>query len=64
MAKKKSRRSLVRRIKVTKTGKLIRRTQNMRHLRYNKTKAQIRRMKSVKFIIGPARKKLLKMLGI
>lgn len=64
MAKKKSRRSLVRRIKVTKTGKLIRRTQNMRHLRRRKSKAQIRRMKSVKIVTGATRKKLLKMLGM
>lgn len=62
--KKKIRKSLSRRIKVTKTGKLIRRTQNMRHIRRRKSKAQIRRMKSVKFVTGATRKKLMKMLGI
>lgn len=62
--KQKSRKSLTRRIKVTATGKLIRRTQNMRHLRRRKSKAQIRRMKTVKFVTGETRKKIMKMLGI
>lgn len=62
--KKKIRKSLARRIKVTATGKLIRRTQNMRHLRRRKSKAQIRRMKAVKFVTGANRKKIMQMLGI
>ena len=61
--KKKIRKSLVKRIRLTKTGKLIRRTQNMRHLRRKKSKAQIRRMKKTKFVTGKMRKKLLQMLG-
>lgn len=62
--KQKTRKSLSKRIKVTATGKVIRRTQNMRHLRRNKTKAQIRRMKAVKFLTGVQRKKVMRMLGL
>ena len=62
--KQKTRKSLAKRIKVTATGKVIRRTQNMRHLRRNKTKAQIRRMKAVKFLTGVQRKKVMRMLGL
>ena len=64
MTKQKSRKSLTRRVKVTKTGKIKHRTQNMRHLRRNKSKAQIRRMKSAKFLTGGVRKKIKRMLGI
>jgi len=62
--KKKTRKSLAKRIKVTATGKLIHRTQNMRHLRRHKSKSQIRRMKAVKFVTGATRKKIMQMLGI
>lgn len=61
--KKKMKKSLSRRIKITKTGKIMRRTQNMRHLRFNKTKAQIRRMKSPKFVVGALAKKIMQMIG-
>lgn len=63
MAKQKSRKSLTKRVKLTKSGKIKHRTQNMRHLRRNKSKAQIRRMKSPKFLKGGIRKNILKMLG-
>lgn len=63
MTKQKTRKSLAKRIKVTKTGKVIRRTQNMRHLRRRKSKAQIRRMKATKFLKGTIRKKVTRMLG-
>lgn len=61
--KQKTKKSLTRRIKLTKTGKIMRRTQNMRHLRRNKTKAQIRRMKAPKFLSGALKKKILQILG-
>lgn len=61
--KQKTRKSLARRIKVTKNGKVLRRTKNMRHLRRKKSKAQIRRMKSTKNLTGKMRKNVLKMLG-
>lgn len=62
--KRKSKRSLTRRVKVTKNGKIIRRTQNMRHLRSHKNKAQIRRMKTVKFLTGKTAKRIKKILGV
>lgn len=62
--KRRSIRSLTRRIKVTGTGKIIRRTQNMRHLRSNKTKAQIRRMKTVKFLTKGTGRRIKKILGL
>lgn len=61
--KQKTRKSLSRRVKVTKTGKVLRRTQNMRHLRRKKSKSQIRRMKSTKNLTGKMRKNVLRLLG-
>ncbi len=62
--KRKSRRSLLRRVKVTATGKVIHRTQNMRHRRSHKSKAQIRRMKTVKFLTGGTGARIKKILGL
>ncbi len=61
--KQKTRKSLSRRVKITKTGKVLIRTQNMRHLRRKKSKAQIRRMKKMKALKGTWRLKILKMMG-
>jgi ribosomal protein L35 len=49
---------------VTATGKVMRRTQNMRHRRAHKGKAQVRRMKAVKFLTGGTAKRIKKILGI
>ncbi len=62
--KRRSKRSLTRRVKVTATGKVIRRTQNMRHRRSHKSKAQIRRMKVVKFLTGGTARRIKKILGL
>ncbi len=62
--KRKSKRSLTRRIKVTKNGKIVHRTQNMRHRRSHKGKAQIRRMKATKFLTGKTAKRVKKILGV
>ncbi len=62
--KRKSVRSLTRRIKVTKTGKIMRRTQNMRHRRSHKSAAQVRRMKAAKFLTGKTARRIKKILGI
>lgn len=62
--KRRSKRSLTRRVKVSATGKIMRRTQNMRHLRSHKGKAQIRRMKTVKFLTGMTGRRIKKILGI
>jgi len=62
--KRKSVRSLTRRVKVTSTGKIMRRTQNMRHRRSHKGKAQIRRMKAAKFLTGLTGRRIKKILGV
>lgn len=62
--KRKSKKSLLKRIKVTATGKLVRRTQNMRHIRRHKSKAQLRRMKSVKFLTKGTGRRIKKILGL
>lgn len=62
--KRKSVRSLTRRVKVTSTGKVMRRTQNMRHRRSHKGKAQIRRMKTAKFLTGMTGRRIKKILGV
>lgn len=61
--KRKSRKSLIRRIRVTKNGKIIHRTQNMRHRRSHKSSAQVRRMKTVKFLTGGTGRRIKKALG-
>lgn len=62
--KRRSKRSLTRRVKITATGKVIRRTQNMRHRRFHKSKAQIRRMKAVKFLTKGTGRRIKKILGL
>jgi len=62
--KRRSKRSLTRRVKVTATGKVIRRTQNMRHRRAHKSKAQIRRMKETKFLTLGTARRIKKILGL
>lgn len=62
--KRRSKRSLTRRVKVTATGKVIRRTQNMRHRRSHKSKAQIRRMKATKFLTLGTARRIKKILGL
>jgi large subunit ribosomal protein L35 len=62
--KLKTRRSAKRRFKITATGKVLRRHQNMRHLRANKsakTKRTYRRMVEVK---GKFAKKIRRMVGL
>ena len=48
MPKVKTRKNVQKRFKLTKTGKVLRRTQNARHLRANKSKSQTRRFKEPK----------------
>jgi large subunit ribosomal protein L35 len=60
----KTRKIVTKRFKVTATGKLIHRAQNMRHLRRRKSKKQIRAFKVPKVITGKMAKKIRQMLGI
>jgi len=62
--KSKTRTSAALRFKVTKTGKVMRRTQNMRHLRRKKSKSAIRRYKVPKQIKGKMAQKIKQMLQL
>lgn len=60
----KTRKIVTKRFKITKTGKILRRTQNMRHLRRRKSAKQIRRYRKYVEVKGALAKKIKKMLGI
>lgn len=62
--KHKPNKALQRRIKVTKTGKLLRRKSFGRHLRAGKSKGRIRNLKRPENISGKLEKKIRQVLGI
>ena len=62
--KTKVRQIVTKRFKVTSTGKILRRTPEMRHLRRNKTKKQIRRYRHYIEVPKALAKKIRRMLGI
>jgi len=62
--KQKSRQIVRKRFKITGTGKVLRRTPNMRHLRRKKSKRAIRRYRKYVEVKGVMAKKIKKMLGI
>ncbi|GIW63317.1 MAG: 50S ribosomal protein L35 [Patescibacteria group bacterium] len=62
--KQKVRKSAQKRFKITAGGKVLHRSQGIRHLRSNKSKKRIRRMKQLKEIVGGYKGKILKMLGL
>jgi len=61
--KQKTRKSAVKRFKVTASGKVLHRSQGFRHLRSKKSKRWLRRLKKTKEVKGSYKRKLLKMLG-
>lgn len=65
MAKKKMkiRKSIKRRFKITKTGKVLRRGSHVRHLRRKKKKGQLRAQKIPQEMTGVWKKKVKKLLG-
>ena len=63
MSKQKIRKSISKRFRVTKTGKVMHRSHGMRHLRTNKSKAQVRRLKKVKVLYSVIAKKVKRLLG-
>ena len=63
MYKLKIKRSVKRRFKVTKTGKVLRGSQMRSHLRSNKSKGTLRAQKEVKQVQGKFAKKVRQMLG-
>ncbi len=62
--KPRTRKSAVKRFKITAGGKVLHRSKGIRHLRSNKSKRRIRRMKQMKEVFGRYRKKILQMLGL
>ena len=64
MPKQKTRRAVLKRFKITSTGKVLRRAQNMRHLRRKKSKKTIRRYNVPKQVTGKFAKKIKRMLGL
>jgi large subunit ribosomal protein L35 len=62
--KQKTRKIVMKRFKITGTGKILRRTQNMRHLRSNKSAKQIRRYRVYHEVTGKIAKAIRRMLAI
>ncbi len=63
MSKQKTRKSIAKRFKVTKGGKVVHRSHNLRHLRSTKSKARIRRLKTPKVLFSTIAKKVKKLLS-
>lgn len=61
--KLKIKKSVSRRFKVTKTGKVMHRKQNQSHLKMKKTRRNIRRGKEPAFLTGAFAKKIKLLLG-
>lgn len=62
--KQKTRTGVARRFKVTSTGKVLRRSQNMRHLRRKKSKKTIRKYRTPVQVTGKWARKIKRMLGV
>lgn len=62
--KQKTRKGAARRFKITATGKVLRRSQNMRHLRARKSKRAIRAYRVNKEVVGKFARKIKRMLGL
>jgi len=61
--KQKTRKSAVKRFKVSATGKVFNRAQGFRHLRGKKSKKWLRGMKKMREVTGSYKRKVMKMLG-
>ena len=61
--KQKTKKSVVKRFKVTKSGKVLYRQQGFRHLISKKNKRWLRRKKKLKELLGEYKNKILRMLG-
>lgn len=62
--KHKPHKGATKRFKVTKTGKILHRSQKIRHLRTVKGKRNLRRLKQLKQVTGTFEKKIKKLLAI
>lgn len=62
--KPKTRKSVLKRFKVTKTGKVLHRSQGARHLKANKTQRRLRSLRQLKKVTRRQRIKVLQMLNL
>jgi len=62
--KQKTRKGVARRFNITGSGKVMRRIQNRRHLRANKSKKAIRNYRIPVEVTGKFAKKIKQMLGL
>lgn len=62
--KQKTRKGVAKRFKVTGTGKVLRRAQNMRHIRRHKSKKAIRAYRTPIEVKGKWAKKIKHMMGL
>jgi large subunit ribosomal protein L35 len=62
--KHKTRKAVIKRFKITGSGKVMMRSQNIRHLQRHKSKRQKRQAKLMKEVKGKFAKKIKQMLGI
>lgn len=62
--KQKTRKGVAKRFKITGSGKVLRRSQNMRHLRRKKSKKAIRSYRIPTEVKGKWAKKIKRMLGL
>lgn len=64
MTKAKTRKIVQKRFKITATGKIMRRRQNSRHLRVNKSKKAIRAYRVPVEVTGALARKIRRMLAL
>jgi large subunit ribosomal protein L35 len=62
--KQKTRKGVSKRFKITGTGKVLRRAQNMRHLRRKKSKKAKRNYNLMQQVTGKWARKIKRMLGL
>jgi large subunit ribosomal protein L35 len=62
--KQKTRKGVAKRFKVTGTGKVLRRVQNMRHLRRRKSKKAKRNYNVMVQVVGKWARKIKRMMGM
>ncbi|MEX1052688.1 MAG: bL35 family ribosomal protein [Patescibacteria group bacterium] len=60
--KTKTRKSVVKRFKITKSGKILHRSHQLRHKKAGKSKRRIRRLKQMKSVEGKYKIKVKRML--
>lgn len=63
MVKQKTKKSVIKRFRVTKTGKVLHRSHGARHKRSQRSKSRIRFLKRPKNLFNTIAKKIKKILG-